>query len=147
MTENITLRPATLQDADLLLEWRNDPATRLASHDTAETPRDAHYSWLTESLSNPHRKLFIAQEIGVDVGTLRADFSDGAWTLSWTVAPAARGRGVAKRMVAMLAQQIREPLRAEIKVENTASARVAEHAGLKYFREINGVLHYRRDAL
>jgi len=147
MSERMKLRPVTIEDADLLLEWRNDPQTRMASHNTEEVKRDEHISWLTRSLDNPSRRLFIAEEDGVPVGTVRADYSDGVYELSWTVAPNARGRGVGKRMVALLANQITEPIRAEVKVGNEASIRIAEYAGMEYDREDNGVLHYRRAAL
>ena len=147
MSEPITLRLTTIQDADLLLEWRNDPETRKASHNTAEVQRDEHVTWLSRTLSNPNRRLFVAEEDGVPVGTARADLSEGVWELSWTVAPNARGRGVAKRMVALLASQISEPIRAEVKAGNLASVRIAEHAGMKFDREANGVLHYARAAL
>ncbi len=147
MSETIRLRSATIRDADLLLEWRNDPETRKASHNTDEVQRDEHISWLSRTLDNRNRKLFVAEEGGVPVGTVRADFSEGAWELSWTTAPSARERGVAKRMVSLLAQQISEPIRAEVKVGNIASARIAEHAGMKFDRETEGVLHYRRSAL
>ena len=141
------LRQVTIKDADLLLEWRNDPQTRIASHNTAEVKIDEHISWLTRVLNNQNRRLLIAEEDGVPVGTVRADYSDGVYELSWTVAPNARGRGVGKRMVALLAKQITEPIRAEVKVGNEASGRIAEHAGMKYEREDNGVLYYRRAAL
>ncbi|MGA1825264.1 MAG: GNAT family N-acetyltransferase [bacterium] len=147
MSETITLRSATMQDADLLLEWRNDPETRKASHNTAEVQRDEHISWLTKTLNNANRRLFVAEENGAPIGTVRADLSEGVWELSWTVAPNARGRGVAKRMVALLAHQIPEPIRAEVKAENMASARIAIHAGMKFDRTEDGVLHYRRTAL
>ncbi|HSP07591.1 MAG TPA: GNAT family N-acetyltransferase [Acidobacteriota bacterium] len=147
MSETITLRSATIEDADLLLEWRNDPQTRKSSHNTAEVQRDEHISWLTKTLNNTHRRLFVAEENGVPVGTVRADFSDGVYELSWTVAPNARGHGVAKRMVALAARQISEPIRAEVRAGNIASARIAEHAGMEFDREADGVLHYRRAAL
>jgi RimJ/RimL family protein N-acetyltransferase len=147
MNETIILRSATIQDADLLLEWRNDPETRKASHNTAKVQRDEHISWLSRTLNNPNRRLFVAEEDGVPVGTVRADLSEGVWELSWTVAPNARRRGVAKRMVALLAYQISDPIRAEVKAGNLASARIAEHAGMKFDREANGVLHYVRAAL
>jgi RimJ/RimL family protein N-acetyltransferase len=147
MNETIILRSATIQDTDLLLEWRNDPETRRASHNTAEVQRDEHISWLSRTLNNPNRRLFVAEEDGVPVGTVRADLSEGVWELSWTVAPSARGRGVAKRMVALLAHQISDPIRAEVKAGNLASARIAEDAGMKLDREANGVLHYVRAAL
>lgn len=147
MSETIKLRLATMQDAEMLLEWRNDPVTRAASRTTGEIQRRDHVSWLARTLGDPDRKLCLAEENGVPVGTVRSDFSDGVWELSWTVSPLARGRGVAKRMVAVLASQISEPIRAEVKVGNIASARIAEHAGMTLDRETEGVLHYTRAAL
>ena len=147
MTKTITLRPATILDADVLLDWRNDPETREGSHNTAEPRRVEHIAWLSRSLGDPNRLLFVAEDDGVPVGTVRADFSEGVWVLSWTTAPRARGRGVAKRMVSLLARQISDPIRAEVKVGNIASTRVAEHAGMKFTREADGVLHYARVAL
>ena len=89
----------------------------------------------------------VGEEDGVPVGTIRADTSGGVWELSWTVAANARGQGLAKQMVALLAHQIPEPIRAEVKVGNIASARIAEQAGMEFDREEDGVLHYRRAAL
>ena len=54
---------------------------------------------ITASFPSP----FKSATIGVPVGTVRADHSKGVYELSWTVAPAARGQGVAKEMVAMAA--------------------------------------------
>lgn len=147
MSENISLRSATVHDARLLLEWRNDPETRKASRNTAEVPIDEHISWLSRTLDNPNRRLYIAEEDGVPVGIVRADESDGVWELSWAVSPNARGRGVAKRMVAVLAHHISDPIRAEVKAGNMASVRIAEHAGMEFERETDGVLHYKRAAL
>ena len=147
MNETITLRPATIEDADILLEWRNDPETRKASHNTAEVQRSDHVSWLSRTLGNPDRRLYVAEENGDPVGTVRTDFADGVWELSWTVSPRARGRGVAKRMVAVLANEISEPIRAEVKTGNTSSVRIAEHAGMVFERESGGILHYKRAAL
>ena len=130
MNESITLRLATIEDANLLLEWRNDPKTRKASHKTAEVKKDEHISWLSRTLNNPNRRLLVAEENGNPVGTVRADFSESVWELSWTVAPSARKCGVAKQMVVLLASQISEPIRAEVKAGNIASLRIAEHAGV-----------------
>jgi len=147
MTDAMILRSATIRDADLLLELRNDPETRKASHNTAEVQTGEHVSWLARTLDDPHRRLFVGEEDGVPVGTIRADSSGGVWELSWTVAANARGQGLAKQMVALLAHQIPEPIRAEVKVGNIASARIAEHAGMEFDREEDGMLHYRRAAL
>ena len=145
--KNISLVLATIENADLLLEWRNDPETRKASHSIAEIQREESLSWLSRTLTDANRKLYIAEEDGIPVGTVRADWSGGTWELSWTVSPSARGRGVAKRMIAILAQQISDPIRAEVKVGNLVSIRVAEHAGMEFDYESDGVLHYKRAAL
>jgi len=147
MNDKITLRLATMKDADILLEWRNNEDTRKSSHNTDEVQRDEHISWLSRAISNQNRRLYVAEVNGSPVGTVRADLSEGEWELSWTVAPSARGRGVGKQMVAVMANKISEPIRAEVKAGNIASARIAEHADMKFERESNGVLHYKRAAL
>ncbi len=145
---SLKLRRATIHDADLLLEWRNDPQTKKGSHNINEIQRDEHISWLTKIIKNTNRRLLIAEYNGVPVGTIRVDHSDGgAHELSWTVAPNARGKGLGKRMVALLANSIAEPIRAEVKAGNKASICIAEYAGMKYDREENGVLFYSRAVL
>lgn len=144
MHSDISLRRASMDDLEILLEWRNDSITREASHNTKEVTRDEHEQWLKATLNNPNRQLYIAEENGTPVGTVRADFSDGSYELSWTVSQEARGRGIGKRMVALLANQIKNSIRAEIKVGNVASVRIAENSGMKFEYEKDGVMHYRR---
>ena len=57
------------------------------------------------------------------------------------------GVGVGNIIVALLASQIVEPIRAEIYTGNDASIRIAEYAGMLYNREENGLLHYVRTTL
>jgi len=49
-------------------------------------------------------------------------------------------------MVALLAEQFTGPLRAEVKVGNPASVRIAEAAGMTVCGEADGIVHYRRPA-
>lgn len=144
--DTIRFRSATMQDADLLLEWRNDPETRNASHNTAKIKKEEHIFWLKKNLTEKNRQLLIVEENGVPVGTVRVDFSDGVYELSWTVGPNEKGRGVGKRMVSILSHQISEPIRVEIKSWNIVSARIAEYAGMEFQRETDGILHYVRTA-
>jgi RimJ/RimL family protein N-acetyltransferase len=146
--QKLSLRPATLEDAELLLKWRNDMTTRMASHTVDEVKLEKHIEWLKTTLQNKNRQLYVAEEKGTFVGTVRADFENGVHELSWTVAPEARGQGVGKRMVALLANRIKEPIRAEVKKGNDASSRIAECSGMKFMQEdSNGVLHYQRDEI
>lgn len=124
----LTLRPATLADSTLLLEWRNDPLTRAMSISTDEVHLAAHEAWLARSLDNPDRSLLIAEHDGRPVATVRIDRGDET-ELSWTVAPIARGRGVGSAAVSTVAQP---GMVARIKPENTASRRIAERAGFRF---------------
>jgi len=136
----VSLRLATIKDAKLLLAWRNDPLTREASRNSGEVPWENHVAWLEKSVAwleksllMSERKLYIAEEAGVPVGTVRADrLANGVQELSWTIAPEARGRGLAKEMVFLFVRKILpgESLLAVVKAGNTASEKIAEALGL-----------------
>lgn len=126
----------------MLLEWRNDPDTRRNSHSTDEVNLADHVRWVEGTLKNPNRTLWVAELGGLPVGTVRADRDESGCELSWTVAPAARGKGIGKRMVAAAARQTSGPLRAEVKTGNVASARIAEAAGMRLESEREGVLYF-----
>lgn len=139
-------RPATTNDVELLLEWRNDPDTRKFSIRTDKVKRVEHVSWLGSVIDSADRQLLIAEEQGIPVGTVRTDLSDGIYQLSWTVAPDARGRGLGKEMVAMIAQKITAPIRAQIRSDNISSVVIAEYAGMEFEKELDGFLHFSRPA-
>lgn len=128
----------------LLFAWRNDPQTRAASYNQDEIPFEAHLDWLKASLCNPHRKIYIVEEENEPVGTVRADWKQDAFFLSWTVAPASRGKGIGKRMVSQLIQTLNAPVCAEIKVGNAASERIALFTGMRLDRIENGIKYYSK---
>ena len=140
-------RPATVDDCELLLDWRNDRATIAASMNGHYVSREEHTSWLTRTLFDNRTTLLIAEKDGVPVGTVRSVLKGCDVELSWTVAPQARGAGLGKQMVKMRADNIAQPLKAEVKSENSASAIVAEFAGLLLYSESNGIKTYRRPAI
>ena len=144
----ITIRNVSINDADLLLAWRNDPETRAASHNQNLIKQKDHLTWLANSLGNNNRRLYIAELGDEAIGSLRADLEDGVWELSWTLSAQARGRGLAKKMVALLvdtlAQEKAGAIRAEVKEGNIASAKIAEHVGMCIEKQKNGVIFYKK---
>ncbi|MCA9795568.1 MAG: GNAT family N-acetyltransferase [Candidatus Eremiobacteraeota bacterium] len=143
MNAEVTLRPAGLEDARLLLEWRNDPVTRSASHNGAPVGRAEHEAWLARSLADPGRRLYVAETAGEPVGTVRADRLERGWELSWTVAPTARGRGVGTRAVqAALRARPGSPVWARVKVDNAASAAIARKAGMQLSHRDQQLLYF-----
>jgi RimJ/RimL family protein N-acetyltransferase len=126
----LTLRPATMEDATVLLEWRNDPETRRSSQDADVITLDSHRMWLAGVLQNPARKLLIAENGSTPVGTVRIDHHDTGCELSWTVAPEHRGKGCGKKMVAAAVLLCSGAVFAKIKADNAASIAIARHIGL-----------------
>ncbi|WP_175651311.1 GNAT family N-acetyltransferase [Pseudomonas sp. Marseille-P9899] len=143
MDVHISLRRATLEDGQALLDWRNDDATREASHCTEPVDVEGHMAWLEQVLENPDRALFIAEKSGTRVGTVRADCDGVETELSWTVAPEARGTGVAKEMLRLVMREVAGPFKAEVKTNNKASLRVAAGAGLHIEKEERGIAYFR----
>lgn len=145
MNTDLHLRPATMSDADALLEWRNDAATRQSSLSTERVEVADHLKWLKASLHSEERRLVMAEVNHHLVGTIRADVSQDGWCLSWTVAPRSRGKGIALKMLNAFIKTFNAPLYAQVKATNIASKKVAERAGFHLVKKEDGVLYYHRD--
>ena len=130
----VVLRPATSADRALLLEWRNDQDVVRYSLSGRPVAAAEHANWLTARLAEPAPRLWIAEEAGEPVGQVRVDLEDETGTVSISVAPAHRGRGVGSRMlwalvIEMEADAAVRSLLALVHGENTASLRSFERAG------------------
>lgn len=140
----VKLRRASMEDSEILFRWRNDPVTRNASHNTQEITIEEHEAWLRNILADKDRRIYIAEVDREPVGTVRADYENGVHRLSWTVAPDFRGRGCGKDMVLALLEELKSPVRAEVKADNIASRRIAESAGMELEKEEGGILYFSR---
>ncbi|GAA1029826.1 MULTISPECIES: GNAT family N-acetyltransferase [Amycolatopsis] len=132
---SVIARDATEADAELLLAWRNDPATRQASRSTGVIDLASHLRWLRGVLAAPGRILLVLEEAGKPVGTVRFDDEgDGAWEVSITLAPESRGRGLSRPVLeageqALAARTDAVAVLAAVHEENAASAALFERAG------------------
>ncbi|MDT0164726.1 bifunctional UDP-2,4-diacetamido-2,4,6-trideoxy-beta-L-altropyranose hydrolase/GNAT family N-acetyltransferase [Actinotalea sp. AC32] len=136
---SVRARAATVDDADLLRGWRNDPATRAASRSTGEVTAAEHTAWLARVLADDDRLLLVLEGAhdDVPVGTVRFDRTPerGLWEVSITVAPHARGQGWAAPVLACAEEAWRAlagpdaRLLAVVRPENAASGRLFTSAG------------------
>ncbi len=145
----VTLRLAARGDSDDLLAWRNDPATRANSRNTAEIAQDAHALWFERALGDPNRRIWIAESDGRKLGTVSAvRVREAGVEVSITVAPAMRGRGTGSTMLrAAVAEAARlwpaAAILAVIRPGNTASRRLFERCGFAMTGEQDGLMVYR----
>lgn len=127
-------RQATAADSALLLEWRNDPVTRQWSIDRSAVAPADHERWLASVLADPGRHLLVV-EAPTPVGVVRFDScGEGEFEVSITVAPSARGRGIARPVLTAGHEWLRGeagPTRvlARVRTGNAASWRLFEGAG------------------
>lgn len=141
-SDTLHFRPATREDAETLLGWRNDPLTRAMSHTQNRVERATHVAWLDAVLADPNTGLYLCTLNSREMGTLRVQREAGCSVLSWTVAPTYRGRGLGSRMLATFIQQFPDRYRAEIKTQHVASQRMAVHSGLSFVGTLDGIDHY-----
>jgi RimJ/RimL family protein N-acetyltransferase len=136
----ISVRPATVSDAEILFEWRTDLQTRAASVATGELLWQEHAAWLAAALADNRRYLYVAENDSIQpdarVGVCRFDLD-----LEMTVAevsintsPTVRGQGMSKSileaaMARFQADLGQTPLTATIRPNNIASIRIFEACG------------------
>jgi len=144
----LTLRPATLDDAHLLWECRNDPDARRASLIPEPIPFTGHVEWFRQSLTNPLRRIWIAEtsdhtpvgygrldweieggdptiSVATPVGYGRLDWEaeGGDATISVAVVPVLRHLGFGVQIIQLTTGMSTGSVWASIKSTNVASLR------------------------
>ena len=100
----LQLRFVTAADAAILHEWANDVLTRRMSFSSETIPWDNHVEWLTRRLEDPDCRFCVVQDAnGQPLGQARLDRAGSRATLSFGLAPIARGQGFAARLVRLAA--------------------------------------------
>jgi RimJ/RimL family protein N-acetyltransferase len=96
----LELRPASLDDAELLLAWRNDPEVRSASRQPHTVEPAEHERWLSSCLADPERDLLIAELDGKPIGQVRFDrLTEDEREISVSLAASSRGGGLGARLI------------------------------------------------
>lgn len=148
--ETLRLRPATMEDAKRLFDWRDDPETRFWSHNQGPLVWEDHLAWLERWLGAHDRVIFVGEAVRTDqpIGVVRFDeLADGTHEVGITVAPEFRGRGWAGKLLrAGLAHREGQTVIAQVMSENRRSRSLFASAGFRQVREEDGVVHYRLDA-
>ncbi len=148
--ETLRLRPATMEDAKLLFDWRDDPDTRFWSHNAAPLVWEDHLTWLERWLGAPDRVIFVGEAIRTDdpIGVVRFDEQpDGTHEVGITVAPRFRGRGWAGKLLrAGLQHREGQTVIAQVMSENRRSRSLFASCGFRQVGEAGGVVRYRLDA-
>jgi RimJ/RimL family protein N-acetyltransferase len=138
MSDTVTIRPATHEDADFLRSVRNEPAVAAASRNTQLVDEESHLEWLGSSLASSVRRLFIVCADGKPIGQARLDIAnDGEW-VSIAFVDGQRGHGHGTKVLRTLQRLAHGDLLAEIKSGNSSSLALFHRAGFEDWVSVDG---------
>ncbi len=148
-----TVRPATTADADYLFDLRTDPVVDRWSLGPAPTA-EQHRDWLSATLSDPDRRLFVVEWRNRPIGQMRLDRTSestrsavgGAEEVSLALDADHRGRGLASAVLGRAIHRSGRELVARIHPGNRASIEVFARAGFRCVSNDDGVIEMRRGA-
>jgi RimJ/RimL family protein N-acetyltransferase len=148
----VNLRPARPEDEGLLLAWRNEPTTRVASLSADEITPEEHHAWFARKLQDPSCAILIIEEEGRPVGQVRLDRLDpGLAEVNIGLAPESRGRGLGRealRRVVLAAPNLLgvRSVKALVKRGNDASLASFAAAGFRVIGEHDAVVELQADS-
>lgn len=132
---SIRLRPASIEDGELLFRWRCDPVVAQVSFSTGEPDWDGHVQWLGARLQDADCLLHIAESSdGRPIGQVRFDVEDCNADISISLDSALRGEGLGPEVIRLacerlFAERAVQVVYATIKSNNAASIRAFMRAG------------------
>ena len=133
----IKLRAANEEDARLLWNWANDATVRAASFSSQRISWAEHCDWMARRLSDQRSQIWVAEENGYPLGTVRAHrTTEDCAELGVTIAPESRGQGLAPLVIRLAVERAIErwslaELHAFIKPHNVSSTKAFESAGFE----------------
>lgn len=141
MNQQVILRLTRLEDAPLLLTWRNDPDVRAVVSSSKELNIEEHVAWLSQKLTSRDAWLYVAELDNLPIGQGRIERSWKALSpkmdsvhIGYSIASEHRGKGYGKQLVRLLVEQAHTlgfaTVNARIKRGNLKSLIVAMQAGV-----------------
>jgi RimJ/RimL family protein N-acetyltransferase len=134
----ITVRQATLSDAELLFQWRNDPLTIAGSRSGKGVEWASHVHWLSDQLLREDRTFLIGMCDNVSCGLVWFSLNGGGvWETSVSLDNGFRGRGVATKLLLSAIKWMTDckdanAFSTEIGDDNLAAIRMYERCGFRY---------------
>ncbi|MFK7860340.1 MAG: GNAT family N-acetyltransferase [Granulosicoccus sp.] len=146
--DSLTLRPARVDDAELIWIWRNcEDAYKYYKNPHRQTLED-HTRWLGSAINDSRRSLWMIDDDDQPVSHVRFDYiSERVVSVSIVVDPSEYGKAIGKRSLSLaleskVASGESINIIAEIHTENIASRKLFEAAGFKRHSECDPFLSY-----
>ena len=147
----LALRQVTEADVELLFRWANDRVVRQNAFTVDPIPYENHVIWFAKMLANPSVKNYVLYETveNIAVGQIRFSVDEGKALIGYSLDENWRGKGLGSKLILMGEEKLLQDLadvqvfKAQVKYENTASARVFEKCGYEK-EELSEYLEYTK---
>jgi spore coat polysaccharide biosynthesis protein SpsF len=121
--DDITLRRADLTDRERVFEYNFASDVRAVSGSTTAVSYLDHVRWYGRRIIDPASPIWIIEQYGEPVGTVRIDARDGVNArISIALAPGARGHGIGRKAIQVACTKWCGAVVAEIHESNTRSS-------------------------
>ena len=132
-----------MQDAKFLYVLRLDPAARRFQKTTETFSYASHLKWLSASLKDKNRIIYIAYKGKARIGMIRFDINGKTTVVSIAVSPIFRGQGLGQQLILIGCNKFfslnkLDLVKAVIDEQNTASMRAFTVSGFKLSRKFTG---------
>jgi RimJ/RimL family protein N-acetyltransferase len=131
-------RPACMNDAEVIWQWRNESATSRFYRNTKPTPRHEHMKWFRSALQNRKKLLVVVEYEENEVGHVRFDLNDNDMNcaeISIYVNPNFRGTGYGKDILEAAMNYAKktgiQSFTAQTHKDNKVSTRLFESLGFR----------------
>ena len=133
----MNLRKATIKDAKDLFDIANDPVTRKNSFSEKPIEWENHIYWLSDKLLDKNCLFYVGVEDEKVCGSIRFDIKGKKAIISYSVAPAFRGKGIGTKLLLMAEEFVKNEagkieLIGEVKTDNEASKKCFIKNGYVY---------------
>lgn len=99
---NTYLRVADINDAEIILNWRNDKLTRNNSFSKDAIDLETHLKWFNGKLSDENCYMYILMDDTERVGQIRIDKVNDIGEISYMIAPDKRKMGYGKQIIRLI---------------------------------------------
>jgi len=145
----IKLRPAVYSDVNIVLSWRNEPATVLNMKTKRLLNFQEHNHWFEKTIIDPNCVFLIIESGQEPIGQLRYELENQMAKVSINITEKWHGKGVASKAFYLGSLHIKyidfsKTVFARVLKSNVGSIRAMENAGFEIINEISyeGEPHY-----
>lgn len=131
---SLFLRYATMDDVELLYEWRNDEVVRMNSFNSNEIGYEEHVSWLKKYLKDECCRIYIIVDDKECVGQIKVRVIDNEAEVGYSIGKKFRGHGYGTKSLLLIKEQLKKDfpnvskITGRVKVDNVVSKRAFESA-------------------